>query len=77
MTTRSGIELKPSVSRDGGTVIYLHKGAPGDRIVARISGLSLGAGMGWSRFRKDNMRVMNCVESGKSPFTTEKSPKWP
>lgn len=34
LTARPGIEVKPSVSADGATLVYLHKGG-GDRIVAR------------------------------------------
>jgi len=34
LTTRPGIELKPTVSADGKTLVYLHKGG-GDRVIAK------------------------------------------
>ena len=34
LTTRAGIELKPTMSADGATLVYLHKGG-GDRVMVR------------------------------------------
>lgn len=37
LTTRTGLELKPTISADGATLVYLHKGG-GDRVIARTIG---------------------------------------